>query len=78
MCKYHFHKIRVDQNIGGLTVGTLGALNFILCPDTRRPQTDGYHDFFISEDTLMGSLGATEEKVLEKLHSNYFKNRGIL
>ena len=58
-----WHKIYKDPIIGGLTIGQLGSLKYVL-NDKMKPVTKGYHNYWMHEGTLIGEVGATNEKVV--------------
>jgi oxalate decarboxylase/phosphoglucose isomerase-like protein (cupin superfamily) len=60
----HWHKTYQDPLIGGLYVGVLGASKYILDEPGGEPITSGYHSFWMHKGTLMGSLGAKDERVV--------------
>jgi hypothetical protein len=59
---YQYHEIYEDALIGGLTIGRLGALRYLLNTDGS-PITKGYHEFSMENGRLIGSIGATKEYI---------------
>ena len=58
-----FHKKYRDPIIGGLLVGEVGAVKYILDETTEEPITGEYHSFWMYKGTLMGSIGSREERI---------------
>lgn len=57
-----FHSEYTDPIIGGLRVGQLGSMKYILGPNGE-PITRGHHSYYLRRGTLMGQTGAHKEIV---------------
>lgn len=52
-----------DPIIGGLLVGVMGSMKYILEEGTERKLTKGHHSFHMHEGTLYGNRGTLSEVV---------------
>lgn len=62
----YWHDSYVDPLLGGLHVGQMGACKYILDPESKESITEGYHEFYMHEGSLMGISGASRSLVYYK------------
>lgn len=54
----NWHKTYTDPLIGGLNVGVMGAMKYVLGAPNGNAITKGYHKLYMNKGTLMGEIGA--------------------
>ena len=70
--KSDYYRVYRDYLIGGHLIGVLGSRSYILDPQTLEPISNGYSNFWMEKGTLMGSHGATDERVMYDTDAEQF------
>lgn len=62
-----FHEIEYRSDLEGLFVFQIGAMHYVLNPETGKADSSGYHSIFMKNGQLYGNMGDKTEKII--LHS---------